>query len=81
MRIFKDCRLPVHCVSFSPDGKYLAAAGEEANVRVFDLATSMQLVELKDHTSTINSITWNARSTKLLSGCADGTVRIFSIEE
>lgn len=71
--------MPVHCVSFSPDGKYLAAAGEELTIRIFDLASSLQLVELKEHSSTVNSIAWNAKSTKLLSGCIDGTVRVFSV--
>lgn len=28
IRVFTDCHLPVHCVSFSPDGKLLAAAGQ-----------------------------------------------------
>lgn len=80
LRIFIECQLPVHCVSFSPDGKYLAAAGEETRIRIFDLAAGTQLAELKDHTTTINSIAWNSNSTKLTSCCADGTVRIYSIE-
>lgn len=79
LRVFTECRLPVHSVSFSPDGKYLAAAGEEPKVRIFDLASSSQLIELKEHSSTITSITWNAMGTKLISGCADGSIRIFSI--
>jgi transcription initiation factor TFIID subunit 5 len=28
LRIFTECHLPVNAISFSPDGKLLAAAGE-----------------------------------------------------
>lgn len=79
MRVFNDCSLPVHCVSFSPDGKYLAAAGDETTVRIFDLAGGMHLTELENHSAVINSISWNANSNKLASCCADGTLRVFNI--
>lgn len=79
MRVFIDCQMPIHCVSFSPDGKYLAAAGDETTVRIFDLAGGMQLTELNNHSATINSISWNSNSNKVASCCADGTMRVFTV--
>lgn len=81
LRVFIDCHLPVYCVSFSPDGKYLAAGGEEPTVRIFDLAAGSQINEFKDHSANINSIVWNSNSTKLASCCADGTIRVFTINK
>lgn len=71
----------MHCVSFSPDGRYLAAGGEESKIRIFDLAAGSQLNELKDHSADVNSIVWNSSSSKLASCCADGSVRVFSVNK
>lgn len=71
----------MHCVSFSPDGRYLAAGGEESKIRIFDLAAGSQLNELKDHSADVNHIEWNSSSTKLASCCNDGTVRVFSVNK
>lgn len=79
--MFIDCHLPVNCVSFSPDGKFLAAAGEESKIRIFDLAAGSQLTELKDHTSTVNSIAWNASGSKVASCSADGSLRVYTINK
>ncbi|XP_055322002.1 uncharacterized protein LOC129578004 [Sitodiplosis mosellana] len=81
LRVFIDCHLPVHCVSFSPDGRYLAAGGEESKIRIFDLAAGSQLNELKDHSADVNNIVWNSSSSKLASCCADGSVRVYSVNK
>lgn len=81
LRVFIDCHLPVHCVCFSPDGRYLAAGGEESKIRIFDLAAGSQLNELKDHSADVNNIVWNSSSSKLGSCCADGSVRVYSVNK
>lgn len=71
----------MHCLSFSPDGRYLAAAGEETKIRIFDLAAGSQVNELKDHSADVNSIEWNSNSSKLASCCADGSIRVYSVNK
>lgn len=78
-RVFTECRYPIISISFSPDGKYLAAGGEENKVRIFDLAAGSQINELKDHTSPVNHIIWNSSSNKIASCCLDGSVQIWDI--
>lgn len=80
-RVFTDCHLPVQCVSFSPDGKLLAAAGEETKIRIFDLAAGSQIMELKDHSAPITSLTWNVNGARIASCCADGTIRVFNVQK
>lgn len=81
LRVFTDCRLPVHKVAFSPNGKWLAAAGEESRVRIFDLATSSQIYELKDHPSSVSDIVWQADSQKLATATVNGTIRTYDVSE
>ena len=35
LRIFTDCHLPVNAISFSPDGKFLAAAGKSYLIKTY----------------------------------------------
>lgn len=66
-------------IAFSPDGRLLAAGGEETKIRIFDLGAGSQLAELRDHTAAVTSIVWSTDGQRLVSGCADGTVRTFAV--
>lgn len=81
MRVFADCRQAVTQLAFSPDGKMLAAAGEETKVRIFDLAAGAQLAELKDHTASVSSLSWNAHNQHLATACSDGSLRLWDIKK
>lgn len=81
MRVFADCRQAVTQLAFSPDGKMLAAAGEETKVRIFDLAAGAQLAELKDHSASISSLSWSTHNRHLATACSDGTLRLWDIKK
>lgn len=81
MRVFSDCKQPVCSIVFSPDGKMLAAGGEESKIRIFDLAAGSQLNELKDHTATVTSIVWSTNGRHLASGCRDGSLRVWDVKK
>lgn len=80
LRIFTECHLPVNTIKFSPDGKYLAAGGDETKIRIFDLAGGQQLMDLKkNNSSPTKCVSWSADSKKLLSGCTDGSYFVWKV--
>lgn len=73
--------MPVHKISFSPNGKWLAAAGEESRVRIFDLATSAQIYELKDHSSAVSDVIWQADNQMLATATTNGVIRVYNASD
>src|SRR5260370_37231995 len=73
----------LHSVAWSPDGRWLAGGGTFAEGTVFIWsAEDGQLVHaLNGHTSYVYSVAWSPDSTRLLSGSADRSVRVWSVED
>jgi WD40 repeat protein len=65
-------------MALSPNGQYLATAGKDAMVRVFDLNKVKLLHELK-HPGETNGVTFTRDNGRLLTGCADATIRVFDV--
>ena len=74
---------PVGCVSFSPNGKFLAAgeAGHQPSVIVWELATQKVVAEMRGgHKASVGSLCW-AQSGKHLASVgveSDGTLCVWS---
>lgn len=69
-------------VSFSPDGRYLAAGCVDDvvfPVRLFSVASGTQRASLEGHGSIIYDLAWSPDSRTLLSSSADGTVRAWRV--
>jgi WD40 repeat protein len=65
-------------VSWSPDGRYIAAAGEDA-AGVWDAETGRLRHTLLGHTGSVLGVAWSPDSSRLVTGGADGTARVWEI--
>jgi transcription initiation factor TFIID subunit 5 len=64
----------------SNNGKILASADDHGSICLWDLAPGRLLKRMRGHgKGGIWSLTWSAESTVLVSGGADGTVRVWDV--
>jgi len=64
----------------SPDGKYLASAATDMSIILWDLGSGKQVKSMTGHTSMINSLSFSACSSMLVSGGCDWTVRCWDVK-
>ncbi|MCI0701584.1 MAG: hypothetical protein L0241_10920 [Planctomycetia bacterium] len=72
---------PLTGVSFSPDSRFVAAAGADAIVRVWDVQTKSEVRGLRGHTDWITAVAFSPDGRYIASVAAekDNTVRIFEL--
>ncbi len=64
----------------SPDGKTLASADDAGAIILWDLASGRRVKRMRGHgKGGIWSVSWSVESTVLVSGGADGTVRVWDV--
>jgi WD40 repeat protein len=61
---------PIQAVTFSPDGKTLASAGDDLAVRLWDVATRQELIALEGHQHAVYSVAFSPDGKALASGGA-----------
>jgi WD40 repeat protein/serine/threonine protein kinase len=72
-----------YCVAISPSGELLAVGGgdwQQGGVKLYDLATGTELAEIKSPKGFVHALAFTPDSQKLVSGSADGAVRIWQLE-
>lgn len=69
----------VNALVSSPDGKTLAVASDDAMIRMFQLPEGKSKAELKGHAAEVTSIRFSEDGSKLISGSADKTVRVWNV--
>jgi WD40 repeat protein len=69
----------VYAVGFDPTGKYLAGAGINDTVFVWDAMTQETVFELAGHQGQINAVCFDPSGSYLISGGDDMTVRVWDV--
>jgi WD40 repeat protein len=70
---------PLSAASFSADGRFVASAGADAVVRVWDIQTQAEVRGLRGHTDWATCVAFGPDGRILVSGGADKVVRIFEL--
>ncbi|NPA90268.1 MAG: hypothetical protein GXO55_02270, partial [Chloroflexi bacterium] len=75
---FADTFGIVFHVAFSPNGRYIAAALDNQEVRVWDLHNEERMFQLLGHTDSVRVVRFHPKGGLLASGGDDGTIRLWN---
>jgi len=77
--VFTDTFGPTFAVTFSPDGKILAAGMAEGQLRLWRVTDGQPLLTCKGHIGAVWSVAYSPDGCLLASGSTDGTVRLWDV--
>ncbi|HMO82426.1 MAG TPA: WD40 repeat domain-containing protein [Pyrinomonadaceae bacterium] len=67
----------IHAISYSPDGKVLAFAGNDRNIYLLDPANRAPLKTLSGHDDRVTAIAFSPEGNKLLSGDGHSVIKLW----
>jgi hypothetical protein len=70
---------PVRALAFSPDGRFLAGAGDDGIIVFWNPDTAKQLFDLQGHTKAVLALAFSPDGKLLASGSADDTISIWDV--
>jgi eukaryotic-like serine/threonine-protein kinase len=76
-RVLSKPRHRILDLAFSPDDRYLATAGEDASICIWDVVTGARVSDLAGQLSLFSVVAWAPRGNRLAGGADDGTITIW----
>src|SRR5579859_3650933 len=67
----------LNSVAWSPDGQFIASAGQDSVVRVWNAITGQTVFDYVEHTSSVNAIAWSPYGQFIASASQDRTIRVW----
>jgi WD40 repeat protein len=80
MRLLAGHKNTIRTLAWSPDGRLLASAGDDARILLWDPATGACTAELEGHRRTVRALAFGPDGATLLSGADDGAVLLWDVE-
>jgi WD40 repeat protein len=73
----------VYAVAFSPidDGQWIATAGEDSAVKIWDSHTGKLIHSFRGHTGLVSSLAFSLDGQRLVSGSRDTTVKVWDLTQ
>ncbi len=65
------------CVIYTPDGERLVSGGRHGQIKLWDVVTGQQILELNEHTGEVHSLEFYKNGAFLVSGSKDGSTKIW----
>jgi len=69
----------VYAVAFDPQGRFLAGAGIDDHVYLWDVASEREVLRMEGHTDRINAIAFTPDGSFFVSGGDDATLRVWDV--